>query len=192
LTRIPIALESSEVVRLLRTCDQRTVVGRRDRAVLTLLVRLGLRGCEVAALLLEDIDWSAGEITVHGKGSRDAVLPLPQDVGAALAAYARNGRPSCSTRNFFVSVRAPFRGLSNLGVRDAVARAVERAGLHPAHRGAHLLRHTAATEMLRRGASLGEIGAVLRHRKMDTTAVYAKVDLRTLRELAQRWPGGAK
>jgi site-specific recombinase XerD len=191
LTRVPMALKAAEVRRLLRTCDLRTIVGRRDLAVLTLLVRLGLRGCEVAAIRIEDIDWKSGEITVHGKGSRDDVLPLPRDVGAALAAYARNGRPTCSTRNFFVSIRAPFRSLSTLGVRHAVARAVERAGLHPPHRGAHLLRHTAATEMLRRGASLGEIGEVLRHRKIDTTAIYAKVDLRTLRGLAQRWPGGA-
>ncbi len=191
LTRLPIALKSAEVVRLLKTCDLRTAVGRRDRAVLTLLVRVGLRGCEVAALRLEDIDWRAGQITVHGKGSRDDVLPLPRDVGAVLAAYARKGRPTCSTRHFFVSVRAPFRGLSSLGVRCAVARAVGRAGLHPPHRGAHLLRHTAATEMLRRGATLGEIGDVLRHRKLDTTAIYAKVDLRTLRGLAQRWPGRA-
>lgn len=190
LTRIPIALTSQEVSLLLKTCDQRTAVGRRDRAVMLLLSRLGLRGCEVAALRLEDVDWRAGEITVHGKGSRDDVLPLPRDVGAALAAYASKGRPSCPVREFFVSVRAPFRGLSSLGVRGAVARAVGRAGLHPPHRGAHLLRHTAATEMLRRGASLGEIGEVLRHRKLDTTAIYAKVDLRTLRGLAQRWPRG--
>lgn len=191
LTRIPIALKSAEVSRLLKTCDPETAVGRRDLAVLTLLVRLGLRGCEVAALRIEDIDWRTGELTVHGKGTRDDVLPLPRDVGAALAAYARSARPSCSTRHFFVSVRAPFRGLSSLGVRCAVARAVGRAGLHPPHRGAHLLRHTAATEMLRRGASLGEIGDVLRHRKIDTTAIYAKVDLRALRGLAQRWPRGA-
>ena len=190
LTRIPIALTSKEVSRLLKTCDPRTTVGRRDRAVLTLLVRLGLRGCEVAALRLEDIDWKAGEITIHGKGSRADMLPLPHDVGTALAGYARNGRPTCSTRHFFVSVRAPFRALSTLGVRGAVSRAVGRAGLHPPHRGAHLLRHTAATEMLRRGATLGEIGDVLRHRKIDTTAIYAKVDLRALRGLAQRWPGG--
>jgi integrase len=158
--------------------------------VLVLLSRLGLRACEVAALRLDDIDWSAGEITVRGKGS-GGVLPLPSDVGAALAAYASSGRPVCSTRQFFVSVRAPFRGLTSTGVSGTVARAVERAGLNPPHRGAHLLRHTAASEMLRRGSSLGEIGDVLRHRKIDTTAIYAKVDLPTLRGLAQRWPGGA-
>jgi len=190
LTRLPIALKAREVAQLIRACDRRSAVGRRDRAVLVLLSRLGLRACEVAALTLDDIDWSAGEITVRGKGSA-GVLPLPTDVGAALAAYASDGRPVCTSRQFFVSVRAPFRGLTSTGVSCTVARAVERAGLNPPHRGAHLLRHTAASEMLRRGASLGEIGDVLRHRKIDTTAIYAKVDLRTLRGLAQRWPRGA-
>jgi integrase/recombinase XerD len=190
LTRLPIALKPQEVTQLIRTCDRRSPAGRRDRAVLMLLSRLGLRACEVEALKLDDIDWLAGEIIVRGKGS-GGVLPLPPDVGAALAAYVREGRPVCTTRQFFVSVRAPFRGLTSHGVSCTVARAVDRAGLHPPHRGAHLLRHTAASEMLRRGASLGEIGDVLRHRKIDTTAIYAKVDLSRLRALAQQWPGGA-
>jgi site-specific recombinase XerD len=190
LTRLPIALKAREIAQLIRACDRRSTAGRRDRAVLVLLSRLGLRGCEVAALKLEDIDWSAGEITVRGKGS-GGVLPLPSDVGAALARYARHGRPACTTRQFFVSLCAPYRGLTSHAVTCTVRRALDRAGLNPPRRGAHLLRHTAASEMLRRGASLGEIGDVLRHRKIDTTAIYAKVDLSTLRALAQRWPRGA-
>jgi integrase/recombinase XerD len=190
LTRLPIALKSQEVTQLIRSCDRRSAVGLRDRALLVLLSRLGLRACEVEALKLDDIHWVAGEIIVRGKGSSGA-LPLPLDVGAALAAYVREGRPVCTTRQFFVSARAPFRGLTSQGVSHTVARAVDRAGLHPPHRGSHLLRHTAASEMLRRGASLGEIGDVLRHRRIDTTAIYAKVDLSALRALSQPWPGGA-
>jgi len=189
LTRLPVALKAPEIARLIRACDRKSAAGLRDRAVLALLSRLGLRACEVAALKLDDINWSTGEITVRGKGSV-GVLPLPTDVGAALAAYAHRGRPACTTRQFFISLRAPFRGLTSHGVTCTVHRALDRAGLNPPRRGAHLLRHTAASEMLRRGASLGEIGDVLRHRKIDTTAIYAKVDLPTLRALAQRWPGG--
>ena len=193
LTRIPISLNLQDVRRLLEACDQHTAVGRRDRAVLLLLARLGLRASEVATLMLDDVDWMAGEITIPGKGARRDKLPLPSDVGAALAAYARRDRPRCGTRRFFLRARAPHQGFSSfVAVSDIVARALGRAGLHPRQRGAHLLRHTAATQMLRRGASLAEIGDVLRHRRPDTTAIYAKVDLITLRAIAPHWPRGVR
>ena len=163
----------------------------RDYAILLLLARLGLRGGEVVTLTLDDLHWEAGEITIRGKGGRHHRLPLPQDVGEALVTYLREGRPHCSTRRVFLRARAPRRGFSSsVAIADIVRRALERAGLHPPRKGAHLLRHTLATQMLRKGASLAEIGEVLRHQHPDTTAIYAKVDLQALRALAQPWPGG--
>jgi len=157
-----------------------------------LLARLGLRAGEVVGMTLDDIDWDAGELVVRGKGGRQDRLPLPRDVGQALATYVRHGRPPCASRRVFICAKAPRRGFtSSVAVCTIVRRALARAGLHPPSTGAHLLRHSLATEMLRRGASLAEIGEILRHRHPDTTAIYAKVDLRALRAVAPPWPGGA-
>jgi len=191
LTGLPKALHADQVAALLASCDQHTVVGRRDLAILTVLVRLGLRASEAAALRLNDIDWRRGEITVHGKGNRHDRLPLPADVGQAIAAWLTAGRPDTTAagREVFLRVRAPQQALTRGAVTQVVARAGQRAGLGPIH--AHRLRHTAATRMLRGGGSLGEIGQVLRHRHALTTAIYAKVDIDALRPLARLWPRGA-
>ena len=192
LSTLPKSITPGEVRRLLRGCDQSTVTGRRDYAILLLLARLGLRAGEVVSLTLDDLDWQAGEITVRGKGSRHDRLPLPPDLGKALAAYLREGRPSCSTRRVFIRTRAPRQGFAtSVAVSTVVRRALERVGLDPALKGAHLLRHSLATDMLHKGASLAEIGEILRHRQPQTTQIYAKVDLRALRALAQPWPRGA-
>jgi site-specific recombinase XerD len=158
--------------------------------MLTLMSRLGLRAGEVCALALDDIDWSAGELLIRGKGHRLERLPLPEDVGQALSAYLQRGRPATAQgRKVFVRVRAPHRALSSGGVSRAVVAAATRAGLGRV--GAHVLRHTVATEMVRAGVPLPDIGQVLRHRRLTTTAIYAKVDRVGLRQLARRWPGGA-
>jgi site-specific recombinase XerD len=155
-----------------------------------LLARLGLRGGEVAAMTLDDLDWERGEISVHGKGQRVARLPLPADVGTALVEYLRQDRPACSTRRVFVRIRAPRRGfISPSAICCIVRRALERTGLTPQFKGAHLLRHSLATDLLRRGASLVEIGQLLRHSQPDTTQIYAKVDIKALRAIALPWPG---
>jgi site-specific recombinase XerD len=188
LSGLPRALEPEQVGRLLGSCDRSVRVGARDFAILTVLVRLGLRAGEVAGLALEDIDWRAGELVVVGKGRRAERLPLPVDVGEALTGYLRDGRPSSAQdRSLFVRVRAPHRGLTTGGVTQVVVSAARRAGLGQIH--AHRLRHTAATLMLRAGAPLEEIGQVLRHRATLTTAIYAKVDRGRLRTLARPWPG---
>jgi site-specific recombinase XerD len=193
MTGLPQALQPDEVERLLNTCDRSTGMGRRNYAILLLLARLGLRAGEVVSLTLEDIDWEAGEITVSGKNRRPNLLPLPDEVGRALANYLRRGRPRCSTRRVFVRARAPCAGFASAGaIATLVSDAINRAGLCPLHKGAHLLRHTLATQMLRRGASLSEIGEVLGHRHPNTTSIYAKVDLVRLRTLVCRWPGGAR
>jgi integrase/recombinase XerD len=158
-----------------------------------LLARLGLRTCEIVRLELDDIDWELGQITVRGKGGRWSKMPLPPDVGQALAAYLQHGRPRCSARRLFVTQRAPITGLgSGCAIVKTVARVLNRAGIVSERKGGYLFRHTLATEMLGRGASLREIGEVLRHRKAGTTQIYAKVDFRALRNLAQPWPGGAR
>jgi len=189
LTGLPKALTASQVNRLLRACDRRRHVGRRDHAVLLLLTRLGLRAGEVSALELEDVDWRHGEILVHGKGKRKDRLPLPREVGAALASYLRLGRPSVCSRRLLLCMRAPHGPLNPTAVTALVRRVCVHADLPVV--GAHRLRHTAATEMLRAGSSLDEIAQVLRHRSHDTTAIYAKVDRTALRTLAWPWPGGA-
>ena len=183
---LPRALGRDQVTRLLESCDQSAVTGRRDLAVLTLLARLGLRAAEVAALELGDIDWRAGELVIRGKGRRAERLPLPADAGAAVAGYLRGGRAPGQCRSVFLSARAPYGGVSAGAVKAIVRSACRRAGLPPA--GAHRLRHTAATEMLRAGSPLAEVGQVLRHRAASTTAIYAKVDHDALRELARPWP----
>jgi integrase/recombinase XerD len=187
---LPRFLEPTQVQSLLASCDRNGVAGRRDFAMMTMMVRLGLRAGEVAALSLSDIDWRRGEITVVGKGPRSERLPLPTDVGAAVADYLRHARPEGALdRCVFVRVKAPHRGLTPGGVTQAVVAAGGRAGLGPLT--AHRLRHTAATGMLRAGAPLAQVGQVLRHRRALTTAAYAKVDRDTLRTLARPWPGGA-
>lgn len=188
LSGLPKALDPDQVRRLLASCDSRTPNGCRDLAVLTILVRLGLRADELARLALDDIDWRAGEIIVHGKANCTKRLPLPTDVGEAVVAYLRCGRPaSARGRTMFVRIKAPHRSLSACGVTQIVAAAARRAGLGRIH--AHRLRHTAATQMLRAGASLPEIGQLLRHRRALTTAIYAKVDRDRLRTIARPWPG---
>ena len=185
---LPRGLEPEVVARLLAGCDRRRTVGRRDYAILLLLVRLGLRAGEVATMQLEDLDWRAGELLVRGKGDRVDRLPLPVDVGEALASYLRRRGPR-EFRTVFLKAKAPAGALSGGAVWSVVHDACVRAGVPPV--GTHRLRHTAATAMLREGASLAEIAQVLRHREIKTTAVYAKVDRIRLRELAMRWPGGA-
>jgi integrase/recombinase XerD len=193
LAGLPTALDDGQVAALLASCDRATVVGRRDLAILTVLVRLGLRAGEAAALRLDDIDWRRGELTVHGKGNRHDRLPLPADVGQAIVAWLTAGRPDTTAagggREVFLRVRVPHEALTRGAVTQVVARAAQRAGLGPIY--AHRLRHTAATGMLRAGGSLPEIGQVLRHRHALTTAIYAKVDLDGLRPLARSWPRGA-
>jgi len=194
LSELPRYLEAAEVKKLLRSCDRRQKVGRRDYAVLVLLARLGLRASEVANLELHDIDWEAGELIVRGKGNRMDRMPLLQEVGKAVADYLKRGRPRCSTRRVFVHCKAPYVGFSSPpnAVSSIVKRAVGRAGLNPQNHGAHLLRHSLATNLLRSGASLTQIGQVLRHQQTQTTEIYAKVDVNALRALAQPWPGGAQ
>ena len=187
LSGLPRAVEPWQAARLLRSCDRRTPIGRRDYAILMLLVRLGLRAGEVVALELADIDWRCGEILIRGKGRQQERLPLPMDVGEALVAYLRRGRASVGCDRVFLRSCAPQGALASTGPTSVVYRASERAGLPRV--GAHRLRHTAATHMLQRGASLPEIAQVLRHRSLMTTAIYAKVDRAALRGLAQPWPG---
>lgn len=181
------ALDARSVARLLASCDRRTRVGRRDLAIITMLSRLGLRAGEVAALQLRDVDWRAGEVMVRGKGSRQERLPLPVDVGETLAGWLARGRPRRESVFVFTRVRAPYGGLSAGAVSQIVRRACRRAGLPLV--GAHRLRHTAATEMLRAGGSLTEVGQVLRHRGRDVTSIYAKVDRLALAAVVMPWPG---
>jgi len=189
---LPRFIPAEDVGRILRACDRGTAVGRRDYAVLLLLARLGLRAGEVVHMELEDIDWRVGELIVRGKGARHERLPVPKDVGAALVDYLRRDRVRCASRRVFICMRAPNRGFAGpVAICTIVRRAIERAGLRPPTKGAHLLRHSLATELLRRGASLAEIGDLLRHRSPDTTMLYAKVDFAALRQIALRWPGGA-
>jgi site-specific recombinase XerD len=190
LTGVPKSIDPQQVEALLKSCTRRTPTGRRDYAILLLLARLGLRGGEVSSMTLDDIDWEAGELLVRGKGYRHDRLPIPKDVGEAVVAYLRDGRPRCASRHVFLTSRAPVHELRR-SVGAIVLRAIDRAGIDAPHKGSHLLRHSLAVQMLQRGASLGEIGEILRHRHLDTTAIYAKVDLNALRSLAQSWPGGA-
>jgi site-specific recombinase XerD len=191
LSALPKCMKAEDVEHLLQSGDRTTPQGRRDAAILLLLARLGLRAGEVAALTLDDLDWGAGELLVRSKGARHDRLPLPHEVGEALVAYLRTGRPPSATRQVFVRMRAPRRGFADgQAVGTIVRRALARAGLHPAHRGAHLLRHSLATQLLHHGASLAEIGELLRHRDLETTRIYAKVDQGALRALALPWPGG--
>lgn len=189
LSTVPKFIQPAEVQRLLAGCDQHTVKGQRDYTILLLLARLGLRAGEVVALRLEDLHWDVGELLVRGKGQLQDRLPIPADVGKALARYLRKGRPRCSTRHVFVRLNAPHREFAcPSDISTIVRQAMDRAGLHPPCRGAHVLRHSLATHMLQRGASLAEIGEVLRHRAPTSTEHYSKVALDALRALAQPWP----
>lgn len=189
-TAIPSGPTATDVQAMLDGCDRTAGGGIRDFAILMLVARMGLRSAEVARLELGDIDWRAGEIGVRGKARRRDRLPVPSDVGEALAAYLSQARPSTTVRQVFVALKAPMRAIRPDLVSDVTRRACERAGLPRA--GAHRLRHALATEMLRRGATLVEVSQVLRHRDLATTAIYAKVDLATLRCVAQPWPGAAR
>jgi site-specific recombinase XerD len=190
---LPKFLPAGTVQKVLDRNDRRTPLGRRNHAILLLLARLGLRACEIVALNLEDIDWENARITIRSKGGRWAQLPLPIDVGEALALYLRHARPSCSCRRVFIRDRAPRAGFANsIAVSTLVMRALQRAGVDSARKGAHLFRHSLATDMIRQGASLDEIGELLRHQSPNTTVIYAKVDLPALRPLALSWPGGAR
>jgi integrase/recombinase XerD len=196
LASIPKYLTPEEVERVLQACNRQTTVGRRDHAILLLLARLGLRAGEIIALELDDIHWRAGEILVRSsKRLPQDRLPLLTEVGDALATYLYRDRQPHTTRRVFLCMRAPRRSFANPStVSTIVRRALERAGLSPALKGAHLFRHSLATRMLRHGVSLPEIGMVLRHRTVQTTEIYAKVDLAALRALARPWPemGGAR
>lgn len=186
---LPRGIERGEAAALLSSCDRRRAVGRRDHAVLMTLLRLGLRAGEVARLTLDDIDWRAAQIVVHGKGCRDESLPLPVEVGEAIAGYLQRGRPDTTRREVFFTAKAPLAALTRTSVSLIVRRACVRAGVSPI--GAHRLRHTVACDMLAAGAPLPEIGQLLRHHNMSSTAIYAKVDLDQLRSLALPWPGVA-
>jgi site-specific recombinase XerD len=191
LSGLPKYLEPEQVERLLKTCNRATRAGRRDYAILLFLARLGLRAGEVVHMELDDMDWENGEIMVRGKSHRQDRLPVPKDVGEALAAYVCEGRPRCSSRRVFLRLRAPVQGFtSSVAICNIVQRALARAGLHPGRKGSHLLRHSLAVKMLRGGASLAEIGEVLRHELPATTEIYTKVDVAALRALVLPWQGG--
>jgi len=193
---VPKYITSAEVERVLATCDLTTPVGRRDHAILLLLARLGLRGGEVVKLELGDIRWREGELIVRGKGFVRDRLPLSKDVGEALTRYLTHDRPACRPRSVFLRMRAPQRGfLSTAAVTTIVEKALDRSGLLASLRGAHLFRHSLATGMIRRGATMAEIGQLLRHRSPETTELYAKVDFAGLRDVSLPWPeetGGAR
>jgi len=193
MSSIPRAIPADQVRQLLASIDRRTAIGRRDYAILLLLARLGLRSSEVAFLDLDDIDWNTGQLSVRGKSGQRSELPLPAEVGRAIAAYLRRGRPHSASRRVFLRAKAPIRGfLGPGGVGSVVRHALQRAGIHAPTYGAHQFRHGLATEMLRGGASLGEIGEVLGHRNPETTKIYTKVDIQALRSLALPWPGGVR
>jgi site-specific recombinase XerD len=194
LAELPRYASTDAIQRTLNRCERRTPTERRNYAILLLLARLGLRGGEVLRINLEDIDWEAARITIRSaKGPGWARLPLPADAARAIAEYLRKGRPACDSRRIFLRACAPYTSLSATQAITIVARtALKRAGISIPRMGAHLFRHSLATGMLRRGASLDEIGQLLRHRSPNTTAVYAKVDLEALRSLALSWPGGVR
>ena len=194
LATLPTYLSATQVQKALDGCDRTTLMGRRDYAILMLLAKPGLRADEVATLTLDDIDWRAGEMLVRAKGRQRARMPMPPDVGAAVIAYLRNGRPKSSCRRLFIRTLAPHVGFASASAITWIAKtALNRAGIEGcAHRGAHIFRHSLATELLRSGATLSEIGQLLRHGSHDTTRIYAKVDIEALRTLSLAWPGGAQ
>jgi site-specific recombinase XerD len=187
---LPRGIGKADARALLGSCDRRHALGRRDYAIIITLLRLGLRRGEVAGLTVDDIDWRAGELVVRGKGSRVDRLPLPADVGEAIAAYLRRGRPRSSRREVFLRAKAPYDPIASGTVASTVRRACRRAGI--AEFGSHRLRHTAACDMVRANVALYRIGQVLRHQSLQSTAIYARVDVERLRLLAAPWPGGAQ
>lgn len=191
---LPTYLSAAQIQKALDSCDRLTAVGRRQYAILMLLARLGLRANEVTTLTLDDIDWRAGVLHVHAKGRQRARVPIPPDVGAAIVEYLRSGRQTSSCRRLFVRVNAPYLGLATAASITIIAKnALQRAGITGcAHRGAHIFRHSLATELLRSGATLTEIGQVLQHKSLEATRIYAKVDTETLRTLSLPWPGGSR
>ena len=191
---LPKAISPEHAQRAINSCDLSTGAGLRDRAVLLLLARLGLRAHEIIVLQLEDCDWDGGHLRVRSKCRREQLLPMPADVGEAIADYLRQGRPQSPSRHLFLRSMAPIRGLmpGSDGIGTIVRRALERAGVDAPHRGSHQFRHALAVRLLQRGASLTEIGEVLRHQSPQTTSIYARVDIGALRPLAQPWPGGAR
>ena len=190
LSTLPRYLQAEEVERIVAACTPHTAVGMRDRAIVLLLARLALRASDIVHLRLADIDWKEGWIRVCGKGRRETRFPLPQEVGEAIVSYIKESRPPVDTDALFIRSRAPLRGLASYrAISMIVAKAIRRAGVVRQGRGAaHLLRHSAATAMLRQGASLQDIAVILRHRSIETTSIYAKVDVLALREIAQPWP----
>jgi integrase/recombinase XerD len=189
---IPRSIAPHHLRRVLASCNRRSAVGSRDYAVLLLLARLGLRAGAIAQLELDDVDWRAATLRVRGKGGHAHVLPLPVEVGEAITAYLKIGRPICASRRLFLRSKAPIRGFkTQVAVLSIVRHALKRAGIDSPSKGAHQFRHALASEMLRHGASLPEIGQILDHRNPQTTAIYAKVDLASLHTLALAWPGGA-
>jgi integrase len=181
------------VERVLASIDRGTAVGRRDYAILLILARLGLRAGEIRTLTLEDLDWQTGRITVRGKAGRYSQMPLPAEVGEAIADYVQHGRPIANSRCVFLRTRAPAGGFKGqCGIGSMVRHALARAGVDAPRKGAHQFRHGLASQKLRQGASLFEIGELLRHRSPQTTAIYAKVDVVSLATLALPWPGGAQ
>lgn len=190
---IPRSIEPDHVQRILAHCNRQSAVGCRDYAILLLLARLGLRASEITFLKLEDIDWDTSCLSVRGKGGSRVALPLPIEVGEAIATYLQTGRPASTSRFVFLRAKAPIRGFkSQIAVLSVVRHALARAGIDTPRKGAHQFRHALACEMLRQGASLPEIGQILRHRSSQTTAIYAKVDLASLRSVALPWPGGVQ
>ena len=187
---LPRYLQSEEVERVIALCDPVSPVGKRDRAILLLLARLGLRAGDIVQLRLGDIDWKDAWILVSGKSRRETQLPLTQEVGQAIVDYLRDGRPQSDSDAAFVRSRAPFRAFAKpAAISVIVKRAMQRAGVTCPSRGAaHVLRHSAASSMLRQGASLQDIAAILRHRSIETTQIYAKIDATSLRQIAQPWP----
>ena len=193
MTAIPRAISQDHIQAVLAHCRRDTPIGRRDYAILLLLVYLGLRAGEIVSLTLDSIDWEAGSITVAGKGDQQNCLPLPAEVGEALADYLRQGRPRCKDRALFLRTLAPIRGLgTQTTIGTIVNTAVRRAGVNTPTRGAHQFRHALATQMLRQGASLTEIGRLLRHQHPKTTNIYAKVGVDALRSISLAWPGDAQ
>jgi len=190
LATLPPTMTAADVQLMLEGCDRGTGVGVRDFAIMMLLARLGLRSIEVARLELRDVDWRAGELVVRGKARRQDRLPLPSEVGDALVAYLSGERVPHDAKNLFLTCRAPRGPIRADLVGDVVERACKRAGLP--HVGPHRLRHALAGELLRQGAGLIAISQVLRHQDLATTALYAKVDLNTLRQVAQPWPGAIR
>ncbi|MEO7731141.1 MAG: site-specific integrase, partial [Kofleriaceae bacterium] len=190
---LPRAISSEHARLAIESCNPNSAGGRRDRAILLVLARLGLRSGEVTALLLDDVDWSAGRLRVRGKNRHECLMPLPPDVGEAIASYLQHSRPASTDRHLFMRSRAPVRGLmhGSDGVGSIVRSALRRAGVDVPHEGAHQFRHALAVRMLQGGASLPEIGELLRHRSPAATSIYAKVDIDSLRPLALPWPGSS-